>query len=143
MDITFYDSVDAMFDAERKARLEADKRVQPWHYRLRAGDIVVSDPGYGFPVFHEILDNEKIVKDNFQKYGDEYEEEGMYILDLYCFNPEPWNYRFCRSYSEVVPDGELGDIHLSIALGKLKNWEDFQRLKAKGFYIDESVEVTR
>ena len=34
-------------------------------------------PEYGFPVFHEILDNEKIVKENLWKYGDDYEEEGI------------------------------------------------------------------
>ena len=143
MDIKFYDSVESMFEAEREARLEADKRVRPWHYNLRAGDIAISDPGYGFPIFHEVLDNEKIVGENFEKYGDDYEDEGIYILDLYCFNPEPWNYRFCRNYSEVVPDGELGDIHLSIVLGKFRYREDFEKLKEQGFLINEAIEVTR
>jgi hypothetical protein len=133
--ITF-GSWDELMEQERINREAADKRIQPWHYKLRAGDVVISDPGYGFPIFHELLDNEKLVGENFKKYGDEYEGEGQYILDLYCFGEEPWNYRFCRNYSEVVTDGELGDIHLSIALGKIDK-EVFEGLKGKGFDLTD------
>ena len=132
VDITFYDSDEEMWEHEAKARKLADERVNPWHLKVRAGDILVSDPGYGFPIFHEVLDNEKIVGDNFKKYGDDYEDEGVYILDTYCFNPEPWNYRFCRSYSEVCPNGELGDIHLSIALGKIPR-DIFEDIRDNGY----------
>jgi hypothetical protein len=132
-EITF-GSWDELVEQERKARERADRYVQPWHYKLRAGDIVVSDPGIGFPIFHELLDNEKIVAENFEKYGDDYEEEGQYILDLYCFGEQPWNYRFCRNYSEVVPEGELGDIHLSIAQLKICS-EEFEEIREKKFII--------
>jgi hypothetical protein len=142
-DVTFYDSWEQAMDAERKAREVADTKVTPWHLKCRAGDILVSDPGYGFPIFHEILDNELIVKENLQKYGDDYEDEGVYILDMYCFSPEPWHYRFARNYSEAVPEGELGDFHLSVAIGKLKHHEDFEKLKANNFYIDAPIEVTK
>jgi hypothetical protein len=130
-DVTFYDSFEEMMEAERKAREAADAMVQPWQLEYRAGDILVSDPGYGFPVFHEILDIEKIVKENFRKYGDDYEDEGIYLLDTYN-QPHMRNYRFTRSYSVVVPEGEYGDIHLSIAIGKISR-EDFEELRARGF----------
>ena len=75
-----------------------------------------------------------IWEDNLKKYGDDYEEEGKYILDTYCFNPDEWNYRFCNNYSQVVPEGELGDIHLSIAIDKISG-EEFKKLKASGFSL--------
>jgi hypothetical protein len=134
--ITFYGSFEEMMEAEREARKAADARVTPQQRRYRPGDIVVSDSGYGFPIFHEILDNEKIVKENLERYGEEYEEEGMYILDTYCFNPQPWNYRFANNYSEACPYGELGDFHVSVGLGKISR-EKFKELKARGFNLEE------
>ena len=133
--VTFYGSFEDMMEAESKARQQADTRVTPEQKKYRAGDIVVSDPGYGFPIFHEILDIEKLVRDNLRKYGDDYEEEGSYILDIYN-EPHMKNYRFCRSYSVVVPEGELGDIHLSIAVGQVSR-EYFNRLKENGFVIPD------
>jgi hypothetical protein len=131
VEITFYDSWEQAMEEERKAREEADARVQPWQFKCRAGDILVSDPGYGFPVFHELLDNEKIVGENLEKYGDDFEDEAIYTLDIYN-QPHMRFYRFCRNYSEVAPEGELGDIHLSIAFGRIDR-EGFEYLKARGF----------
>lgn len=68
------------------------------------------------------------------KYGDDYEDEAIYILDLYN-QPHMENYRFCRSYSVVVPEGEYGDIHLSIAIGKISR-EYFEELKSKDFMLN-------
>jgi hypothetical protein len=133
-DVTFFDTFEDMMDAESKAGEAADAMVQPWQKECRAGDILVSDPGYGFPVFHEILDIEKIVKDDLWKYGDEYEEEAIYMLDTYN-EPHMRNYRFTRSYSVVVPQGEFGDIHLSIATGKVSR-EYFNELKGRGFVLE-------
>jgi len=135
VEITFHDSLEDMFEAEEKARKAADTYVQPWQEKCRAGDILVSDPGYGFPIFHELLDNEKLVKENLWKYGDEYEDEGIYTLDIYN-ELHMKNYRFCRNYSEVVPEGELGDIHLSIAIGVVSR-EYFDELKENGFRIED------
>ena len=78
-------------EVEEQAHKAADAMVRPWQKKCRAGDILVSDPGYGFPIFHEILDNEKIVKENLWKYGDEYEEEGIHIFDSYN-QPNMQNY---------------------------------------------------
>lgn len=52
-----YDSFKEMMEAERKGRKAADARVQPRQKKCRAGDILISDPGYGFTIFHETLDN--------------------------------------------------------------------------------------
>ena len=141
VEITF-GSWDELMEQELRARQEADKRVKPWHYKLRAGDIAISLPYRDLPVFHELLDNELLVKENFERFGDDYESEAQYVLDTYCFSPEPWNYRFARNYSSVVPEGELGDFHLSVVIGKISK-EDFERIKKNGFYIDEPPEITR
>jgi len=122
-----------MMDAERRARETADARVRPWQVAARSGDILVSLPYEDLPVFHEILDNEKLVKENLWKYGDEYEEEGIYLLDTYN-EPHMRYYRFCRNYSVMVPQGELGDFHLSTAIGKVSR-DQFNELKANGFRI--------
>lgn len=134
-EITFYGSFVEMMEAEELARKKADSYVQPWQEKGRAGDILVSNPGYGFPVFHEILDNEKIVGDNLKKYGDDYEEEGIYILDLYR-ESHMKHFRFCCNYSVVVPEGELGDIHLSIVIGKITR-ELFDEIRDNGFRIED------
>lgn len=131
VDITFYDSFDEMMEAEKKAREAADARVLPWQEKARAGDILFSDSGYGFPIFHELLDSEKIVGENLLKYGDDYEDEGIYLLDTYSEQHMRF-YRFARNYSEACPEGELGDFHLSIALGRIDR-PVFEILKEKGF----------
>ena len=129
-------------EAERQAREAADKRVEEWQIKARAGEILLSLPYPDLPVFHEILDNENMVGENLKKYGDDYEEEGMHVLDTYCFNHQPWHYRFCRSYSMACQEGELGDVHLSVAIGKVSR-EDFEKLKENGFIIDDPVEIYR
>jgi len=133
VEVTFYGSFEEMMEAERKAREAADSRVQPWQEKCRAGEVLVSDSGYGFPVFHEILDPERIVGENLARYGDDYEEEGIYFLDLYR-DPHMRFYRFARSYSEACQEGELGDFHLSVALGRIRK-EDFEELKERGFQL--------
>ena len=70
-DVTFYDSFDEMMDSIREGTKRADERVTPDQQKYRPGDIVMSDSGFGFPIFHQILDIEKVVKDNLWKYGEE------------------------------------------------------------------------
>ena len=62
--ITFYDSIEEMWDDLSRAMKIADERVSQEQKKYRPGDIVVSDSGYGFPIFHEILDIEKFVREN-------------------------------------------------------------------------------
>jgi hypothetical protein len=133
VEFEIFGSFEEMMEAERKAREAADARVESWQLKARSGDILVSMPYEDLPVFHELLDNEKIVRENLWKYGDDYEEEGIYTLDIYN-EPHMKNYRFCRNYSEVVPEGELGDIHLSIAICKISR-EYFNELKERRFRV--------
>ena len=56
MKITTYPSFADMMSAVRDCSNLADASVTEENKRYRPGDIVVSDSGYGFPVFHYILD---------------------------------------------------------------------------------------
>jgi hypothetical protein len=141
VEVTFHDSFDDMMGEIARARDSADARVQPWQEKHRAGDILVSDPGYGFAIFHEVLDNEKLVKDNLWKYGDDYEDEGIYTLDIYT-EPHMKYFRFCNNFSVACPYGELGDFHISETIGKISR-EDFEYLKGNGFQIDRDINVYR
>lgn len=133
VEIQIFNSFREMMEAEQKAREAADARVRPWQLRARSGDILVSLPYDDLPVFHELLDNEKMVKEYLWKYGDSFEKEGIYTLDIYN-EPHMKNYRFCRNYSKLVPQGELGDIHLSVTIGKISR-ECFNDLREKGFRL--------
>jgi hypothetical protein len=139
--ITVHDSFEDMMNTIADARDSADARVLDFQKKYRSGDILVSDSGYGFPIFHEILDNEKLVKGNLWKYGDDYEDEGFYTLDLYN-EPHMKYFRFCNNFSEACAWGELGDYHISQTIGKISR-DDFEKLKDNGFNIDESIRVTR
>ena len=61
-EFTFYESLEELFDAEEKARKAADAKAKDWQKEARAGEVLVSQPYPDLIVFHEILDNEKIVK---------------------------------------------------------------------------------
>ena len=106
MTILIGEDWEELMQMEYENRTVADSNVLEWQKGIDIGDLVVSDPGYGFLIFHEILDK--------------YDE------------PEMENYRFTNSFSETSPDGELGDIHISIALRKM-NRENFNEFKARGF----------
>lgn len=138
VEITFYDSDEDMWEDLGRAMKAADARVTEEQKKYRAGDIFLSDSGYGFPIFNEILDIEKLVKDNLWRYGDDYEDEGIDTLDLYR-EPHMKYYRFCRAYSEVVPEGELGDVHLSVGLYRIPK-ELFEEISARGFRLEGDPE---
>jgi hypothetical protein len=133
MDITFYGSDEEMWEDLRRAMKEADSRVTEEQKRYRPGDIVLSDSGYGFPIFNEIQDIEKLVKKNLEKYGDDYEDEGIDALDLYR-EPHMRYYCFSKSYSEACPEGEFGDFHISQGLYRIPR-EVFEEVKKSGFRL--------
>jgi len=116
--ITFYDSIEEMWNDLSRAMKIADERVTEEQKKYRPGDIVVSDSGYGFPIFHEILDIETLVRENLWKYGDDDEDEGIYTLDLYR-QPHMRYYCFANNFSEACRDGEFGDVHRSVILFKI------------------------
>jgi len=100
------DSFDDLLVAIAEAREAADLRVLPFQEAIRVGDLCLSyHRGEAeLFVFHQILDPLE---------GAEDEPEREYIRTTYA-DPDMRNYRFTRSYSEICPEGELGDIHVSV-----------------------------
>ncbi len=102
MDIEFFDSFEEMMEAERQARKNADSRVLDWQKQLKPGDCFVKPTEYGFNVYGVVL----------RAYKEDYLQ----------------NYRYCNCYSQAVPYGERGDVHVS-TIGAVLSREDFEVIK--------------
>ena len=100
----FFDSVEEMFEAERKAQEAANARVQDWQREIKAGDCFRQSTPYGFDIYGEVLE--------------EYQAEHLR------------NYRFCYCFSAACPEGERGDVHLSV-IDELIDREAFEAMKRK------------
>jgi len=100
MNITFYESTEEMLEDLSRAMQEADKRVKPWQAQIKKGDYFWQDTEYGFQIYGEVLKNA-------------YREKHLR------------NYRFCKCYSEVCPEGEMGDVHVCV-IGGLLTREEFE-----------------
>jgi len=105
MNITFYDSTEEMLDALTEAMEAADSRVQEWQAKIKKGNCFWQETEYGFPIYGEVLE-------------DAYKEKHLK------------NYRFCKCYSSACPEGELGDIHISVVSGILSREEFEEKIQA-------------
>ena len=100
----FFDSVEEMFEAERKAREAADARTKEWQKQTKMGDCFRQSTPYGFDIYGEVLEG--------------YEEEYLQ------------NYRFCYCLSVACPEGERGDVHMS-QVTELISRDEFEETKTK------------
>lgn len=114
MEFQSFDSFDEMMDSIDEGRKEADNKVQYWQTKLAPGDFFVQTTEYGFLIFGQVLESD----DEFYR-----TEQGK-------------NYRFCRCYSVVVPDGEMGDVHVS-AISLAVSEEVFLRFKEKYWIVED------
>ncbi|MEW6664136.1 MAG: hypothetical protein AB1512_02800 [Thermodesulfobacteriota bacterium] len=133
--VTLYGSFEEMMEDLGRAMDAADAMVTDQQRRYRPGDIVVSDSGFGFPIYNVIQDIEKVVGENLKDSdGDEEDEEdGIYTLDLYR-EPHMRFYCYSNSYSEACPEGEYGDFHISSGLFRIPR-EAFEELKKNRFVL--------
>jgi len=106
MNITFYDSHEEMMEALAEAMEAADRNVKEWQKAIKRGDCFRQKTEYGFDVFG------KVVEDN---YTDELQ-----------------HYRFCKCYSEACPEGELGDVHISV-ISEIIPKERFEQARDDGW----------
>ena len=102
--IEFFESVEEMFEAEREAQEAANGRVQDWQRQIKAGDCFRQETPYGFDIYGEVLEEHKA----------EHLE----------------NYRFCYCFSVACPEGEKGDVHVSV-ITEVIGREAFEAFKAK------------
>jgi len=100
MNITFYNSTEELLDGLNQAMQAADERVKQWQAEIKKGDYFWQDTEYGFQIYGEVLRNAYRKK-------------------------ELKHYRFCKCYSEACPEGETGDVHISV-IGGLLTREEFE-----------------
>jgi hypothetical protein len=120
MTVKFYSSLEEMMQAEEEAQRKAAEYIQPWQRRIKGGDILIKNYP-DFPIVCEVIDVEKEAKQLLDKGYDEIEIASW--LDSYREH-HMGDYRLTKCYSIVVPDGEIGDSHLSEFAGHLRK-EDF------------------
>ena len=104
-----------MLDDLSRAMQAADERVQDWQKAIKKGDCFLffrhsaerdwEETEYGFRIYGEVLE------------------------DAYC---EEYlkNYRFCNCHSSACPEGELGDVHLSVIGGLIAREEFKEKIQA-------------
>jgi hypothetical protein len=103
-DITFYDSLEEMFDDLGRAMKKADARVKPTQAAIKPGQYFINyQYDLGFPIFGEIMDIETLGANP---------EEQKYINEDYA-QPHMRYYKPTKAYSVACPEGEYGDIHVS------------------------------
>lgn len=118
-------SADALVTAEQAA-------VRPGQYVLRGG-VALIGPARPIRIYAELLDP---AEEEYKAFGadddpDERDQAVEYVKQNYA-RPEMANFRFTRSYSVVVPEGELGDLHVS-SIERVLSKEEFEAARAAGW----------
>jgi hypothetical protein len=111
MEVEFFDSHEAAARRLREAMEAADARVAPWQAALRPGECFLSIVEDGLVVFGEVLEG--------------YSE------------PHLRHYRFCRCFSVVCPEGELGDVHVSTVACRISR-QFLEEMRRAGWAMEGS-----
>jgi len=104
MQIEPCESIEELVRSEEFARQAADSRTQDWQRQIKKGDCFKRLTPYGLEIFGEVLKG--------------YEAEDLK------------NFRVCRCYSFVCPEGEIGDVHVS-TIDSLIDRDTFEMVKNK------------
>ena len=107
MKVEFFSSWEEALQRLDEARQVADARVQPWQTQLKPGDC-----------FLQLAEQEELLI--FGEVLETYPEKRMR------------HYRFCRCYSVACPEGEMGDVHISVVLCQISR-EDFEQAQKNGW----------
>jgi hypothetical protein len=103
MRIVPIDNLDTFFESLAENQQRADAQVEPWQSEMKDGDHFVHIVDMDGPVaIYGVIEDSK------------YEED----LELYN-EPHMKNYRMCRCWSILCPEGELGSIHVATIQKKL------------------------
>lgn len=108
MKVEFFATHEEAMQRLTEAMKAADARVLPRQAALKPGDLFIAESDGDFLVFGKVLEG--------------YKEKRLR------------HYRFCRCFSEVCPEGELGDVHVSTILRKLSR-EAFEQAREKGWRL--------
>jgi hypothetical protein len=105
VNITFYDTTEEMLDSLTDAMETADDNTKEWQKAIKKGDYYMQETEYGFNIYGKVLKNA-------------YRQKSLR------------NYRFVKAYSEACPDGEMGDVHVSVISGILSREEFEEKIQA-------------
>ena len=131
------DNIEGFFAEEAAAQVEAAANVQPFQAALKPGDYIVRSQN-GFIIYGEILDPTPALV----------EEEGLdpealaemraeHDYEVQLRNqPHMAAYRFSKCFSQLCPQGELGDLHIS-TVTKVISKESFDEARNHGWPMDD------
>lgn len=106
MSVKEFSSLDELVEYIESCNQRASNRVEPWQSTVKPGDCFVRFTE-GFAIYGKVLDP---VQSEVDAGADE--EEVEYQRELRDA-PHMKHYRFARCFSELCPEGELGDVHVS------------------------------
>jgi hypothetical protein len=102
--IISFGSAEEMMDYIEQGNAEAKQNMVSWQEAVKEGDYIVRGmPELGLIVYAQVVERE-LSPDPDER---AYEEETIK-------RSHANGYRFCRAYSAACPEGELGDIHVSV-----------------------------
>ena len=101
-----FDSLEEMMQRMQEQMKAADARVQPWQAEIKPGQYFIHGTQYGFDIYGNVLET--------------YQEEHMK------------HYRFCKCHSIACPEGELGDVHVSV-IGRTLSQDQFSEAREQGW----------
>jgi hypothetical protein len=130
MEFKTFDDIDDMLAVMTEAQTRADEAANDYQKTAKIGDCYVRfEPALGIMIYGELLDP---IEGEREAGADEDEIE--YARQMYS-QPHMENYRFGRHYSEMCPNGELGDVHVC-SIMQVVSREQFNLAKALGWPSD-------
>ena len=125
MKFTSYDTIEEMFESLKKAMDAADKRVKPWQEKMTTPGTYFYQEYEEFIIWGEILNKEEFLSPDEEEAEWEKQERA---------NPALRNYRFCRCFSPLCPEGELGDVHVSEMSGLITK-KTFEKARKNNWFL--------
>ena len=131
MTITSFDTLEDVFSAMEADLKVANANVEEWQSKLVPGDFFIRFVD-GIPIFCRVLDPALPVYPDSTLNSDELAE--LKEEALWYAEPHMQSFRFCYTYSQFCPEGELGDVHVSTASLKIHS-NDFLAAKELGWKL--------
>jgi len=103
LSIETVESIEGLVLSETMAVESADARVKNWQRQIKVGECFWIREADGLEIFGEVI-------------GD------------YNGIPHRRNFRECRCYSAICPEGEVGDIHVATMDARMRR-NDFELIK--------------
>jgi len=128
MGIEVFNSYEELCASVNTDRERADADVRASQTAIKVGDFVIRSEE-GLLIYSEIMDPVEA-----ERAAGANEGEIEYMRATYA-QEHMRNYRFGRHFSEVCPEGEIGDLHI-VSVAAILTREAFEEFKAQGWPCD-------